>query len=201
MRKLSVNYLKTVNNLVDKEKSEYYRINKTKRHFWHSRSESISCRVRDKNPRINATGYAMNIRACLINEDDKFNIELNKTMLKIDSLDKHQLRMYVYAKFPDQSREKIDEKIGLIIGSLTREEIREALNLKEVVSCRLLGYEKELFYLKCYSVLGLPAYILRCLYHLDYSHLKFEEEIESEGLGSLEKGLDFDYYLKKVRFL
>ena len=47
----------------------------------------------------------------------------------------------------------------------------------------------------------LPAFMLRCLYHLDYSHTKFKEEIESEELGSLEKGLDFNYYLEKLRFL
>ncbi len=198
---MSVNYLKKVNNIVDNEKSEYYRINKRKRHFWHSRSESISCRVRNKNPKINATSFAMNIRAYLINEDERFNTELDKMILQINNLDRHQLRMYAYSKFLDQSREMLDKNIGLIIGSLTDEEIREALNLIEVVSCRLLGYEKELFYLKCYSIMILPAFMLRCLYHLDYSHTKFKEEIESEEFGSLEKGLDFNYYLEKLRFL
>lgn len=198
---MSVNYLKNVDNVVDKEKSEYYKINKRKRHFWHSRSESISCRVRDKNPKCNATSFAMNIRAFLINEDKSFNIELNKTMDKIKKNDEHQIRMYVYSKFPEHSRETLSKKMGLIIGSLTDEEIREALNMKEVVSCRLLGYEKELFFLKCYTNFGLPVFMLRCLYHLDYSHAEFKEEIESEELGSLEKGLDFDCYLNKVKFL
>jgi len=201
VRKLSVNYLKSVNNIVDNEKSEYYRIYKRKRHFWHSRSESFSCRVRNKNPIINATSFAMNIRAYLLNEDERFNTELNKTMEKIIKSDEHQLRMYAYSKFPKQSREIIDKKMGIIIGSLMDEEIREALDLKEVVSCRLLGYEKELFYLKCYSSSILPAFMLRCLYHLTYSHSKFKEEIESEELGDLEKDLHFDYYLKKLRFL
>lgn len=43
--------------------------------------------------------------------------------------------------------------------------------------------------------------MLRCLYHLTYSHPKFKEEIESEELGDLERGLHFDYYLNKLRFL
>ena len=201
MRKLSVNYLKIVNNIVDKEKSEYYALNKRKRHFWHSKSESISCRVRNKNPRINAISFAMNIRAYLINEDERFNTELSKTIDQIIKNDRHQLRIYAYSKFPDHSRETLDKNIGLIIGSLTDEEIREALNLKEIVSCRLLGYEKELFYLKCYSLWILPVFMLRCLYHLDYSHDKFIEGIEYEELGDLEKGLDFNYYLNKVKFL
>lgn len=198
---MSVNYLKSVNNIVDKKTSEYYRINKKKRNFWHSRSESISCRVRNKDSKINATQFATNIRAYLLNEDERFNGELNKSIEERIKSDQHQLRMYVYSLFPNESREILDKKIGLIIGSLSDEEIREALNLKEVVSCRLLGYEKELFYLKCYSFGILPAFMLRCLYHLSYSHSKFKEEIESEELGDLEKGIHFDCYLNKVRFL
>ena len=198
---MSVDYLKVVNNIVDKEKSEYYRINKKRRNFWHSRSESISCRVRNKNPRITAISFAMNVRAYILNEDERFNTELNKKTEQIIKSDEHQLRMYVYSMFPNKSKETLNKDIGLIIGSLLDEEIRGALNLEHVVSCRLLGYEKELIYLKCYSLWILPVFMLRCLYHLDYSHAKFIEEIESEEFGSLEKGLDFDYYLKKVRFL
>ena len=198
---MSVNYLKIVNNLVDKETSEYYRINKKKRNFWHSRSESISCRVRNKDSKINATQFATNIRAYLLNEDERFNGELNKSIEKRIKSDQHQLRMYAYSRFPNQSREILAKKIGLIIGALSDEEIRDALNLKKVVSCRLLGYEKELFYLKCYSFGILPAFMLRCLYHLSYSHSKFKEELESEELGDLEKGIHFDYYLNKLRFL
>ncbi len=198
---MSVNYLKIVNNIVDKETSEHYKINKKKRNYWHSRSESISCRVRNKDSKINATHFATNIRAYLLNEDERFNAELNKSIEQIIKDDRHQLRMYAYSKFPNESIEILDKNIGLIIGSLTDEEIRDALDLKEVVSCRLLGYEKELFYLKCYSFPILPAFMLRCLYHLIYSHSKFKEEIESEELGDLEKGLHFDCYLDKVRFL
>ena len=198
---MSVNYLKIVNNLVDNVNSKYYGINKLKRNYWHCRSESISCRVRNKDAEIHAIQFAMNVRVFLLNEDKTFNIELNQTIEKIIKSDQHQLRMYAYSIFPNQSDAILDKNIGLIINSLTDEQIKDALDLKDVVSCRLLGYEKELFYLKCYLFPITPAFMLRCLYHLKYSHSKLEERIESEGLGDLKTGLDFDWYLDVVRFL
>ena len=200
---MSKNYLKDVNNLVDNKKSNYYEINKKNRNYWNSRSESCSCRVREKDLENNAIQFAMNVRAYLLNEDELFQRELDKTIEKILQSDQQQLRMYARALFPNQSIEFIDKNIGLIIGSLIDEQIAEALDLKEVVSCRLLGYEKELFFLKCYVQSGKPALMLRCLYHLNYDHSKFIEEVESDGcgIGHLEKGLDFNSYLYKVDFL
>ena len=199
IRELSKDYIKEVNSLVDNKKSKFYEINKRKRNYWNSRSESISCRVRDKNPETNAVQFAMNVRAYLLHEDIRFDIEVRKMMEEIIKRDQHQLRVHAQALFPNESKEFIEKNIGLIIGSLTEEEKANALDLKYVVSCRLLGYEKELFFLKCYAYIK-PALMLRCLYHLKYDHSGFIEEIEFEGLGCLKKGINFDIYLDKVSF-
>lgn len=198
---MSRNYLKDVNNIVDNERSKYYEINKKKRKYWNSRSESISCRVRDYSSKNRASEFAMNVRAYLLYEDNKFEIELVKMMEEIIKRDQLQLLNYAKALFLNESQEFINKNIGLIIGSLTTEEKRDALDLKYVVSCRLLGYEKEFFFLKCYANIK-PALMLRCLYHLKYDHSDYIEEIEFEGgLGCLKKGLNFQLYLDKIRFL
>ena len=92
----------------------------------------------------------------------------------------------------------MDKNIGLFVKSLTENEVREALNLREVVSCRLIGYEKELFYLKCYTFGILPVFMLRVLYHTKYSHLKLKKLMEDDD--SLYKGVDFGEYLNKINF-
>ena len=198
---MSKNFIKDVDSIVDKKKSRFYIINKRRRNYWHSRSESISCRVRDKNPEGNAVKFAMNVRAYLLNEDKEFEIQVSQMMQEVIKWDQHQLRLHAQSLYPNESKEFINKNIGLIIGSLTEEEIGSALDLKYVVSCRLLGYEKELFFLKSYLYVA-PAMMLRCLYHLKYDHSDYIEEIEFEGgLGCLKKGLTFQLYLDKIRFL
>ena len=196
---MSKDYIKDVDSLVDEKKSKFYETNKRRRNYWNSRSESISCRVRDYSSKNRASEFAMNVRAYLLHEDNKFEIELVKMMEEIIKKDQLQLLNHAKALFPNESWKFINKNIGLIIGSLTAEEKRDALDLRYVVSCRLLGYEKELFFLKCY-IYTKPALMLRCLYHLNYDHSKFIEEIEFEGLGSLKTGLNFNLYLDRVSF-
>ena len=112
--------------------------------------------------------------------------------------DRKQFRSYIASRNPNTSKKELDKNIGLLIMSLTENEVREALNLHEVVSCRLLGYEKELFYLKCYTFGILPVFMLRVLYHTKYSHLKLKKLMEYND--SLYKGIDFKNYLNKIRF-
>ncbi len=110
-----------------------------------------------------------------------------------------QFRKCIVAQNPNTSKKELDKNIGLLVRSLTENEVKEALNLHKVVSCRLLGYEKELFYLKCYTFGILPVFMLRVLYHTKYSHLRLKKLMECDD--SLFKGLKFDYYLEKIRFL
>ena len=195
---MSKNYLKDVHNIVDNERSKYYEINKKKRNYWNSRSESISCRVRDYSSKNRASEFAMNVRDYLLNEDKKFETVLDRTIKIIMESDYEQIRRYASSLLENDTD---DIKIGLIASNLTKEQIAEALDLKFVVSCRLLGYEKELLFLKCYVTSIKPALMLRCLYHLEYNHSKFIEEQDFEGMGSIEKGLSFDLYLNRISFL
>ena len=196
---MSKRILEVVNNIVDKDDSEYYLFNKRKRHFWHSRSTTISCRVRNKNEFNKASEMALNIRAFLLNEEKYFNRIISAVMRYLNEEDRKQFRRYIYSRNPDASKKEMDKNIGLLVMSLTENEVREALNLHEVVSCRLIGYEKELFYLKCYSIGILPVFMLRVLYHTKYSHLKLKKLMEYDD--SLYKGLDFNYYLNRIRFI
>ena len=96
--------------------------------------------------------------------------------------------------------------MGLIIMNLPEEEKRAALHLENVVTCNLLGYEKEFFYLKCYSRFILPVFMLRILYHTKYDHAEFKEWLEDEKENGYDltdpyKGLEFSWYLDKIRFL
>jgi len=203
---MSQKIVQDINNIVDKEKSEYYFINKRKRLFWHSNSVTVSCRVRNKNSFNKAPEMALNVRAFLLGEEKYFRKIWHAVRNVIIEADQQQLRHYVYNRFEadtKEKKEKLDEKMGLIIKSFDEEEIRAALNLDHVVTCRLLGYEKEFFYLKCYSWGILPVFMLRVLYHTRYSHLKLRKGLEKEGTGLIDpyKGLDFSYYLDKIKFL
>lgn len=206
-KKMSQKILQDVDNFIDNKLSDYYYYNKRKRHFWHSRSTTISCRVRDKNNINTAPDMAINIRAFLLKYEEKFLKEVWSTANKLQEKDMKQLRNYIYSLFPDVSEEELNKKMGLIIMNLPEEEIKGALNLAYVVSCRLLGYEKELIFLKAYKIGILPAFILRSLYHTNYDHNNFIRDIEEikEEL-SLEvcnpyKGIDFSLYLEKLKFL
>jgi len=204
---MSQKILQDVDNFVDNKLSEYYYYNKRKRHFWHSRSITISCRVRDKNNFNHAPEMAINIRAYLLKYEYKFLKEVWNIEGKLQEEDREQLRNYVYSLFPNTPKEELDKKMGVIIMSLPEEEVKGALELNHVVSCRLLGYEKELIFLKSYKIGILPAFLLRSLYHTNYDHINFIREIEGikKELG-LEvcdpyKGIDFSLYLEKIKFI
>ena len=197
---LSIKFNKYINNIVDKEKSEYYFINKRKRNFWHSKSQSITCRVREKNDFNHGPGIAKNIRAFLLNEDKLFKKEFNKVIDEINKKDQEEIQKYVISivqfKHPSLSKEEIIKNIGLYVKYLDQEEIKAALNLNEMASCRLIGYEKELFYLKCYTYSFLPVFVMRCLYHTKYNHSDFEIEYDTD----LNDPLEFNDLLDKITF-
>ena len=134
---MSQKILQDVDNFVDNKLSDYYYYNKRKRHFWHSRSITISCRVRDKNNFNNAPDMAINIRAFLLKYEEKFLKEVWSTANKLQEKDMKQLRNYVSSRFSDTPKEELDKKMGLIIMSLPEEEVKSALGLDYVVSCRL----------------------------------------------------------------
>lgn len=186
------------NYIVDSKESEFYFVNRKKRLFWHNRSLSISCRVRNRNEFNKAREFSANVRAFLLNEEPFFLKKMSAVMTYLTKEDQKQLRNYVYARFSDIDKEELDKNMGLIIRDFSKEEIRDALNLEDVVSCRLLGYEKELFFLKSYIISYLPVFLLRVLYHTKYSHLKLLKSLENED--DLYKGINFEEYLEKITF-
>ncbi|MHA1488554.1 MAG: hypothetical protein ACTSRI_02730 [Promethearchaeota archaeon] len=194
---MSKNIVKEVNNIVDNEESEFYFVNKKNRHFWHSRSTTISCKIREKNNFNKAQDFSLNIRAYLMNDERYFLKIINAVANYINEKDAQELRNYVYSRYPEIAEEELNKKMGLIIAGLQKEELKGALNLNVTVSCRLLGYEKELFYLKCYSKGFLPVFMLRTLYHVRYSHLKLRKSLENT---QLKKGIEFERYLEKLKF-
>jgi len=171
---LSIEFFRMINNIVDNQESEYYFVNKKRRYFWHSRPISISCKVREKNNFNDANNFRNNIRAFLLNEDNNFFKELSKTWEKVIQSDYDLLREFVKDLYP-----KIEEKkIGIVLMNMDPLEKKRALGLEIVVTCRILGYENEFFYLYCYWLCLLPVLMLRVLYHTDYCHPEQIEEIE-----------------------
>lgn len=202
---MSQKILQEINNIVDNQLSDYYYYNKRKRHFWHSKSVTVSCRVRDKNNFNNARDMSINIRSFLLKNDESFLEKVWSMAKQIQKKNRDQLKNYVYSLYPDTSKEELDKKMGIIIMNLPEEEIKVGLNLRYVVSCKLLGYEKEFFFLKCYKMGIWPSFILRCLYHTEYLHSKFEKELEGLSeeykLTNPYKGLEFNFYLDKIKFV
>ena len=182
-----------VNKIVDDPESEYYHINKNRRFFWHSRSITISCKVRNKNTYNTAPEFAANIRAYIMKEE-KYFLKIAATVLK---------------KLREKDREVMKKALESIsVGQISKKLAKAALGLDNTVSCRLLGYEVELFYLKCYNLGDDPAFMLRVLYHTRYAHLKLKKILEriaetnpEEEVYDLKRGVDFSLYLDKIRFL
>jgi hypothetical protein len=147
---------------------------------------------------------AINVRVFLLEFDKAFANEMGNVARRILDEDRKEMRKCVYSLYPNASKEELDAKMGLLIASLPDEVKRGALNLSLVVSCRLLGYEKEFFFLKCYKMGVLPGFVLRVLYHAVYEHDAFKKYLEdiSEELELKDpyKGLDFDLYLEKISF-
>jgi len=112
---MSQKILQDVDNFVDNKLSDYYYYNKRKRHFWHSRSITISCRVRDKNNFNNAPDMAINIRAFLLKYEEKFLKEVWSTANKLQEKDMKQLRNYVSSRFSDTPKEELDKRWALLL--------------------------------------------------------------------------------------
>jgi len=194
---MSKRFLEFVNNLVDKEDSEHYVINKRRRDFWHSRSTTFSFRVRDKNDFNTSKEIAFNIREFLLGDNELFFDEVAKVGYQLREADGQQFRDYIYSSNPLKSKEELDKKIGLLILALTDEQKKGILHLEHVITCRILGYEKELFYLKCYCKGLLPVFMGRVLYHTRFNHLEYSEDLPED----FEEGIDISMYLDRIKFI
>lgn len=190
---MSTKIVDWINNRVDKEDSQYYNINKRRRDFWYSKSTTISCRIRDENDNINASGITKNIRLFLLDYDEDFKNRFLDAMNLVDQKDTQQTINYLKVRFSDKEEEYIRENIGLLMMCIPEEEKGYILNLNKVISCRLLGYEKEFFFLKCYYLHHYPVYIMRVLYHTNSEDIFLEDEDVEY--------IDFDKLLETIQFI
>lgn len=201
-KKMSKKVFDELNNIVDNIESEYYFVNKRKRDYWHAKSKSLSFRVRDKNEFNKSRDIALNVRCFLLGDRNLIN-KYQITMSTLHQKDEKTLRNYVYRRFSDIPKKELDEKMGLVIRSLEKEEIRAALHLGNNVATWVLGYEKEFFFLKCFVRGVLPAFMARTLYHTKFNVSEMEEELQEEfypASRKMYKGLDFEDYISLIDF-
>ncbi|MFX1258660.1 MAG: hypothetical protein ACFFAN_12430, partial [Promethearchaeota archaeon] len=151
--------------------------NERKRSYWNNKSQTISCRVRfTKNH--NATRFRRNIIDFLYN----YNLEdLKLIVIKVNEEDYNIFQKVLgFDKFQgrDLSNEEKRRQFALAMKArdLNTDEVFGFLNLNKVVSTRIKGYYKELFYLKCYTNYFHPGHLLRCLYRWENNdHTEIEE--------------------------
>ncbi|MBY9005352.1 MAG: hypothetical protein KGD63_01185 [Candidatus Lokiarchaeota archaeon] len=188
-----------INNIVEKVTSDFYFISGKKRYFWQSTSESISCRVRNKNQFNKEFDIVANIRAFLLDDNKEFLLKINDIMKELRLKDKKQLEQYIVSIEKSQSKlteQQIKNNIGVYAMNYPIDELKAALDLKEIISCKIFGYEKEFFNLKCYSLGILPGFVLRTLYHMKYDHSKYEKSNKIK----LNEPLELEKMLKKISF-
>ncbi len=188
-----------IEGLVGKVTSDFYYISGKKKYFWQSTSEEISCRVRNKNHFNKEYDVLTNVRAFLLDEDKRFFNSIKITMQVLKEKDRKQVEQYILSVEKIESglkEEQIKENIGVYAMNFPEDELKSALDLKYVISCTILGYEKEFFKLKCYSLGYLPDFILRALYHTKYDHSEFGIKSDIK----LTEPLELEYMLKKITF-
>lgn len=188
-----------IEGIVEKVTSDFYYISGKKKYFWQSTSESISCRVREKNSLSNEKKLVINIRAFLLDEDKIYFEEIYKTLENLQDKDKKQLEQYIISMEKSKShltKEQIKKNIGVYAMNYPEEELKAALDLKYIISYSIFGYEKEFFNLKCYSLGYLPDFILRGLYHTKYDHSVF---VKLHNI-NLNDPLELEDMLKKISF-
>lgn len=152
-----------VNGIEDPE-SEYFLINSIRREFFHKNSTTISCRTRGK--KNHAEQFRANIRLFIL-DDKAFKMAYNITSSAIKTEDESLLRTAALHYFDKRKDEDLKPEIFYNwIGTLSKAEIKGILQLDDIASTRLLGYEKEFFYLKCYITGVKPWEALRICYHV-----------------------------------
>jgi len=141
--------------------------NERVRSYWHEKMQSISCRVR-----ITKKGNAPNFRKNIIHYLYNRNYdELKKVQEKLNKEDWNLIQKkfgFDQLKFieDEQKRKKIQFETSQIVRVLTVPEVIQNLELNHVVSVKISGYLKELFFLRCFIYSNHTQFTLRSLYHL-----------------------------------
>jgi hypothetical protein len=138
--------------------------NERVRNFWHDRLTTISCRV-ESTIKGAARPFGLNIVALLYNEC------LADLRQKARNLYQRDYNLIQRTFGLDRANLSNHEQYlkALEIRDLTKSEVWSTLGLIYIGSARILGFHKELFYLKCLVNDLNPQFILRCLYFMKAS--------------------------------
>jgi hypothetical protein len=162
---------------IEKPDSPFYHANRRRRQYVNIRSVSYSCRTREKC--ANKSGeFASNMRAFLVG-DPGFIQALTQKSKELSDNDYEALFNSVlrlefsmsraaYELMSDDRKKSIRATAAQFIAILTEEEFVEFMGLHVIASCKVRGYEKELFILKCLSRGLEPYWIARCCYHVSW---------------------------------
>lgn len=174
---------------LENEDSRYYHANKERRSFLHVRLVSFSCRTRERSSN-HSREMASNIRAFLL-DDPGFNDVFKEKSADLVERDRRYAFEQAYlqaggdiAAFDHMTADQQENeraRIATYILSLDASEKMDALGLDTIVSCKLRGYEKELFVLKAW-IAGIPPYwVGRVCYHVIFT-ARYTDPIEFDDL-------------------
>lgn len=138
------------------EDSVFFNENSRNRIFWNSKPAVISCRIRQKSAFNTAAEFASNIRAFLL-DDPVAKVLFIETSNKLAKADKDILEQFK-GDFTDKKA------------------VMTALGLFMTHSCKLVGYEVEFFYLKCFIECEKPYWVARVCYHCKYEAPEWSKE-------------------------
>jgi hypothetical protein len=178
--------------------------NERHKNFWNKNDYTISCRVRfTKNN--NSQNFRNNIIRFLYNENKP------ETQNLIDEIQKEDSQIFAkklgFDKFENRELSNPEKHkqylLAQFASSLDKFSIIKVLGLENVVSVRIKGYYKELFFLKCiFNDLYIPL-TLRALYKLESPEtfnleIFLMERVLVEDLNELQKP---EVYQHEIRLI
>lgn len=137
-----------------------------KRNYAHFRMETLSCKVREEEK------YEANYRHFNLSKPLADYIRgwllYDETIKKLCREEFPRMNEEDYSMLTGLSKEILDKLpprkqflYSQMVHYMDRSEVKTALALTKVVSTRLRGYEKEIFWLRCLAVGILPVVVLR----------------------------------------
>jgi len=143
-----------------------------KRNYIHFRDETLSCKVRkEEQTKAYKTAGKGNfsrdlrcfVRGILIGHQPLLRFIHEEWIIMQDEDYKRLAGLPLDTDLMEFMRNNKQESFALsqIVSDLTREEVKARLNLDETVATTLNGYEKEFFWLHCFSTGISPVILLR----------------------------------------
>lgn len=136
--------------------------NRKVRNYWNERKQSISCRVRSTK-KGNASNFRKNIVQWIYKKNkEEYNSEASRLYLEDYGI--------IQTEFGFDKKDLTNKEsfaLAMEVRDLSFSQVILALRLNNVVSTKLLGFQKEVFFLKCYLIGETPQFALRVLYHLE----------------------------------